>query len=363
MIYLLGFSQAIFFIAFLMFQRRSQANALLIAWLALIALSLGHSYLINTGLIYDYLFLLGIDGAVPYSCGPFLYFYVLLLTGRIKQLRWRHVVHLIPFMVNFILLSFLLYFKDESYKQALLDQTVVAIPRHFVLYNLGLKILHALVYALVAYRLILKHRKQVKHVQGAVWNWLQALYAGLMLVNFMMFMAWLNLVSPNEFLRLFSLPALTLTLFGIVYMIVFFALRHPEIFRKQEIKYDQSGLSKKQSEQLWQDLVSFVTVNKSFEQNDLTIAKLASQFGISSKALSQIINENSGSNFTHFINELRVQAVKDRFDQQMHKNLTLEAIALECGFSSRSSFFAVFKKVENCTPGQYLEDLSSISTR
>lgn len=61
--------------------------------------------------------------------------------------------------------------------------------------------------------------------------------------------------------------------------------------------------------------------------------------------------------FSEFRNTMRVKYVLDNFDKGQMKNYTLEAIGLKAGFSSRSSFFRVFKSVTGNTPKQILDTM------
>ena len=42
------------------------------------------------------------------------------------------------------------------------------------------------------------------------------------------------------------------------------------------------------------------------------------------------------------------------------KHYTVTAIGLECGFNSRSSFYAIFKKYTNKTPSQYKKEVRNL---
>lgn len=61
--------------------------------------------------------------------------------------------------------------------------------------------------------------------------------------------------------------------------------------------------------------------------------------------------------FSEFRNLIRVQHVLKEMDKGISHNFTIEAVGLEAGFNSRSSFFRVFKAVTGKTPKQALEEL------
>jgi AraC-like DNA-binding protein len=61
--------------------------------------------------------------------------------------------------------------------------------------------------------------------------------------------------------------------------------------------------------------------------------------------------------FTEFRNVLRVNYVIKKFENNEHLTYTIEGIGKAAGFSSRSSFFRVFKQITGKTPKQYAEEL------
>jgi AraC-like DNA-binding protein len=79
---------------------------------------------------------------------------------------------------------------------------------------------------------------------------------------------------------------------------------------------------------------------------------LANALGFPKHHITEVLNKEIGKNFFQFVNEYRVNAVKEMLIQP--KNFySIEAIGFECGFNSKSSFFTIFKKATGQTPLQY----------
>jgi AraC-like DNA-binding protein len=57
--------------------------------------------------------------------------------------------------------------------------------------------------------------------------------------------------------------------------------------------------------------------------------------------------------FSDYRNELRISHAKQLIREGKAKELTLEGIAMQSGFSTRNTFFTAFKKVEGVSPGVY----------
>jgi AraC-like DNA-binding protein len=72
---------------------------------------------------------------------------------------------------------------------------------------------------------------------------------------------------------------------------------------------------------------------------------------VSQHLLSQLLNDNLGKSFSKFINEYRVNEAKTLIKN--NKKFTLEAIGFDAGFSSKSTFYATFKKIVGVTPSQF----------
>ena len=69
--------------------------------------------------------------------------------------------------------------------------------------------------------------------------------------------------------------------------------------------------------------------------------------------ISKSLTRFKGFGFVDFINQQRIRYCVAKFDQGEWLNLTLEAVAMECGFSNRNSFTKSFKKFKDCSPSEY----------
>lgn len=88
-------------------------------------------------------------------------------------------------------------------------------------------------------------------------------------------------------------------------------------------------------------------------QPKLTVEELAGALDLPVRYVSYLINTYHAANFHHFINAFRVQEVIRKINDPAEQHKTLLALALESGFSSKSSFQQVFKTHTGKTPSQY----------
>ena len=89
------------------------------------------------------------------------------------------------------------------------------------------------------------------------------------------------------------------------------------------------------------------------------IKDLGAETGIPPHHLSALINQEYAMNFSDFLNRYRVEYVKARLGRPEWRQLTLEGLALEAGFSNRTTFFRAFTKLTGCTPSEYLAQVAS----
>lgn len=85
---------------------------------------------------------------------------------------------------------------------------------------------------------------------------------------------------------------------------------------------------------------------------DLTAPLLSRHLATNTTYLSRALNEGLGQNFNEFVNRLRVEAVKAEL-MRPDLNRDLLTVALDAGFSSKSSFNRVFKRLTGSTPTDF----------
>lgn len=135
---------------------------------------------------------------------------------------------------------------------------------------------------------------------------------------------------------------------------------------REEIRAFLNGLSIKinnttipEKEKLTSDNLYFTKLELLFKEDKiytdsrLNREKVAKELGINPGYLSQIINQITGSNFSNYLNDYRVEAVKKMLLNPEFQNYSLLAMGLESGFTSKTTFYKAFKKFTGMTPSQY----------
>lgn len=120
-------------------------------------------------------------------------------------------------------------------------------------------------------------------------------------------------------------------------------------------KYKKSSLETEQLNAIFKKVRTVLHEQQLFLKNDLTLTQLSSAVGIPCHQLSQAINSCYTGNFFDLINDHRVETFKQLATMPTHKHLSLLGIAQEAGFSSKASFYSVFKKKTGMTPTEFLD--------
>jgi AraC-like DNA-binding protein len=102
-------------------------------------------------------------------------------------------------------------------------------------------------------------------------------------------------------------------------------------------------------------LEDHMTASKPYLRPGYKLRDLADETGISMARLSAHINKNHGTNFSGYLNELRIEHAIGKMRDNEHRMKTLEAIAEESGFQNRITFIRAFKKSKGMIPSRFLE--------
>jgi len=108
------------------------------------------------------------------------------------------------------------------------------------------------------------------------------------------------------------------------------------------------------SSQYKQKIEKLLENEQPYLDKDYSLAHFVHQTGIPRHTLSGFINREYGMNFREFINSYRVNYLLANAKQPHWQNLTLEAIAGECGFRNRTTFIRHFKVITGITPSEFL---------
>lgn len=122
----------------------------------------------------------------------------------------------------------------------------------------------------------------------------------------------------------------------------------------------KSSLSATTMQQYTEVLKNAMTQEKLYLDASLSLASLAEHLNIPSKHISQTLNQFVGKNLNDFVNEYRVEDVKQKLLDEKYDHLTILGIAFEAGFNSKATFQRIFKKIVKLSPSEFKKQHQSV---
>lgn len=104
---------------------------------------------------------------------------------------------------------------------------------------------------------------------------------------------------------------------------------------------------------LAEHLRAYLETERPYLNPDVRLSDLATHLGVTERAVSQVLTSGFGKSFYEVINGYRVEEAKARLVDPASDHLTILAVAMEAGFSSKATFNRVFKKVTGEPPSVY----------
>ncbi len=121
---------------------------------------------------------------------------------------------------------------------------------------------------------------------------------------------------------------------------------------------DANLLTDHEARKLERKLNELLADKEIFLNPKLTLRDVAEALDCTEKKVSYLLNQYLESNFYEYINKYRADKFKAEIAKTANKNLSMVGIALNCGFSSKSSFYRVFKLHMDMSPAEYLKRIS-----
>jgi len=173
--------------------------------------------------------------------------------------------------------------------------------------------------------------------------WLVAVFIG----NVLIFAAY---IVGYFYLYLVGTITFSVVFYGLLFFFLFKKNRDT-IFQDIPQKYGAKKIDDTEAVFLIQQLNTLMQEKQLYKETDVKLQSVAKNIHISTHKLSQLLNDNLGKSFASFINDHRIDEAKRLL--QENNQFTLEAIGFESGFSSKSSFYATFKKAVGKTPSEF----------
>jgi len=374
-----------FFLSILLITKKgkSAADWILALWLFIIGLHLSFVFLAFTKKIYSFPYLIGLSFPFPLLQGPFLFLYTAALTNRNVGFKYK-AAHFIPFLLLFFLfLPF--YLLPSSEKIVIFKNQGLGYETKLTIMIVSIMI-SGVVYVALSLWLLNRHKRTIEDQFSSIGKinlaWLRYLIYSIGII-------WLFVFVGNDFLIFNAVVVFVFFLgyFGIKQMGIFTQLYPPyrdyftnvsEIIEESVLptsnvpvplsdivtnksdstanaKYQRSSLTEESALRIHSALIELVRKNRPYINPELSLTELAKTLSVHPNNLSQVINTFEGKTFFDYINTLRIEEFKHLVTQPESEKFTLLALALDCGFNSKTSFNRNFKSATGLSPSEYLK--------
>lgn len=150
-----------------------------------------------------------------------------------------------------------------------------------------------------------------------------------------------------------------IVLYGLALIIVLFTvigIRHFKYSSRKKNKFQASELTEEELNTIIK-IKDFVHGSGLFKNPNPNIREIEKFIGLNLEEINYLFENTEERSLMHLINILRVEDFKKELNDPSNEAYTLLAIAYKCGFSSKSSFYRIFKNITNITPSEYKNSL------
>ncbi len=143
---------------------------------------------------------------------------------------------------------------------------------------------------------------------------------------------------------------------GLAFFLVNIALAYaPQITHQvseaAQETYARSTLGSVDCDKALQQLDTLMQEDRLYRENNLDLHTLASELGLTSHQLSELMNTRLGKSFSRYIREQRVEAARHLLEEESDSSVL--SIGLSVGFTSQSNFYDAFRDIVGATPAKY----------
>ncbi|MBO1254818.1 AraC family transcriptional regulator [Alteromonas sp. 5E99-2] len=296
---------------------------------------------------------------IPASFGAFLYLYCRSAIID-KPFHLYDLLHSIPFLLCLIInIDFLLLPPSDK-----IDLVNIGHQSGAILITQLLMGFQAFVYLGFSIHLIMKFKQQaddnLSNFNPEIFTWLWVL---LSMYGVIWFLDLLGSMLEGNYVLVIVSDVLFISL---IYSISLYQWREPKLFKIKELSAASNNERLKTKSELFDhetriillsNIIGYMNDKKPYLDNKLTLDSLAKLTDLSSHHLSEVLNQQAKKNFYQFVNEYRVNFICERI--AVEHDCKILDLAMDAGFSSKSTFNAVFKQFKGITPTQYRKQLKN----
>jgi AraC-like DNA-binding protein len=331
---------------------------------------------------------------LSYLLGPLLFYYVkttLADHSKLEKWDWLHLLPAAFIVINCLPFTTLPFDQKVNIAHEIVNVTEnYALDFNFVSFEFILysRSIHLLCYAVFSIGFFYVHSKKMLQENNSRSSNHSIISRWIYLLCFMQI-----IIAVNSIGHMSTLYGVQFSIFGIPSTIIFtekyyfeicgggfflqniFLFLFPKIlygnvsYRIEEGKNNiiedlKSNLPKKQKENATiQDIELIIKAYLSdlpFTQKEFSLSQMSFDLKIPERFLSNYFNKELEITFSDWRKNLRIDHVCRLIEVGEAKNLTIEAIATNAGFASRSKFIDAFKERKGVTPSAFIKSIKTV---
>ena len=331
---------------------------------------------------------------LSYLLGPLLFFYVKTTLSDNNKLEKWDWLHLLP--AAFIIINCLPFTTLPFDQKAQIAHEIVNVTENYALdfnfvsfeFILYSRSIHLLCYAVFSIGFFYVHSKKMLQENNSRSSNHSIISRWIYLLCFMQI-----IIAVNSIGHMSTLYGVQFSIFGIPSTKIFtekyyfeicgggFFLQNLFLFLFPKILYGnvsyrieegnnniiedlKSNLPKKQKENATiQDIELIIKAylnDLPFTQKEFSLSQMSFDLKIPERFLSNYFNKELEITFSDWRKNLRIDHVCRLIEVGEAKNLTIEAIATNAGFASRSKFIDAFKERKGVTPSAFIKSIKTV---
>lgn len=325
------------------------SNRVLAVWIALAAVDLAAKALHLHDPGPETVKLFRLAGLLPFLYGSLFYLYVRTLTQALAP-TWRDRLHLAGFAGALLLTADLFLLDAEATRNLYARWQGGERPARVFYLDLAL-FFYSLSYVGGALVLVKRYRRELmatrSDADGSALRWIEVMAVSQIAIWCTAVAHWLASVPLVDYMLIYG--AVVAWIFAVGYISL------------NQAPVDGAGAVPPSPAQVIDDprfpavearLAMLMQEQALYREPALAIGQLARRSGYPEYLVSAVINRRLGRNFWEYVNRYRIEAARaclaDRDDQR-----SVLEIAYDCGFTSKSTFNAAFKRQVGATPSEY----------
>jgi AraC-like DNA-binding protein len=330
-----------------------EANRILAVWVALTGLDLAVKAVYWSLLLPEWFRAYRFVALFPFLYGSLFYLYVRALT-QARAFRWRDSIHLLGFVLM-LMLTLRVLVMNHAQIQALSTRWIDG-ERSVGLWFDGPLFVYSLSYVAAALLLVRRYRRRLRDHRSDAdrlsLRWLDTLAICQALI-------WgIGIVQSVTYLPIVNYGLLFGVVAAWVCVVGWFSLGQPPVMSEPVSAEPQAATiapaeDDARFEAVETRLSQLMTGDDAlYLEPALTIGQVAKRSGYPEYLVSAVINRRFGCTFWDYVNRLRVDAARGHLADAGDARTILD-IAYACGFTSKSTFNAAFKRQIGETPSSY----------